>query len=239
MSDLPQLLPDLPLEVQYLILECSDWLQQSVLRQVCRTWQHYIDTSDTLLDDCYKTSVPQDPAGEEEPREGHPFIPRFHNIVEYRSAFVRTPTGFTPCILHKNENGEVVDWSPEADLTIYLSDPLLKPGTTGYIEGMDICGDMADVNADPNGVTLSYETLSTCSHGSVDSYLRDTCKGMAIVGRAINRKYFKTSLSWSRVDGNEIRLKLLIESESEACADEQAGALISQLSISQAPSESQ
>ncbi|KAK6499248.1 hypothetical protein TWF506_003875 [Arthrobotrys conoides] len=229
MSHLPQLLPELPLEVQYLILESSDWLQQSILRQVCKTWQHYIDTSDTLLDDCYKASV-------QEESERDTFIqkPQFHNVVAYRAGFVKTPTGFTPCIFHRNDAGEVVDWSPEADLTIYLSDPLLKPGTELYIDGMDVYAENSDLGNSNNGRIRFYGILSTCDHGSVASYLRDTCEGMDIVGGALNEgKYFKLSLSLAKTEGGDIRLKLLIEPECEAGTDEQAGSLISQLSISQ------
>ncbi|KAF3078880.1 hypothetical protein TWF569_002449 [Orbilia oligospora] len=224
----PQPLPELPLEVQYLILESSDWLQQSILRHVCKSWQHYIDTSDTLLDDCYKASVQ-----EESERNTFAQKPKFHNVVAYRTGFVKTPTGFTPCIFHRNNAGEVVDWSPEADLTIYLSDPLLKPGTELYIDGMDVYAENSDSDSN-NGRTRFYGILSTCDHGSVASYLRDTCEGMDIVGGALKEgKYFKVSLSLGKTEAGDIRLKLLIEPEREAGTDEQAGALISQLSISQ------
>ncbi|KAF3119764.1 hypothetical protein TWF703_003060 [Orbilia oligospora] len=207
----PQPLPELPLEVQYLILESSDWLQQSILRHVCKSWQHYIDTSDTLLDDCYKASVQ-----EESERNTFAQKPKFHNVVAYRTGFVKTPTGFTPCIFHRNNAGEVVDWSPEADLTIYLSDPLLKPGTELYIDGMDVYAENSDSDSN-NGRTRFYGILS-----------------MDIVGGALKEgKYFKVSLSLGKTEAGDIRLKLLIEPEREAGTDEQAGALISQLSISQ------
>ncbi|RVD81222.1 uncharacterized protein DFL_009096 [Arthrobotrys flagrans] len=236
MSHPPQFLPELPLGVQYLILESSDWLQQSILRQVCKTWQHYIDTSDTLLDDCYKASVPSSssPSSPSSSENGNIFdpAPQFHNVVKYRTGFVRTTTGFAPCIFHRNDDGEVVDWSPEADLTIYLSDPLLKPGTELYIDGMDVYAENAAANGNSSGKTRFYETLSTCDHGSVASYLRDTCEGMETVGHTLKEgKYFKVSLSLGKTKGGDIRLKLLVESEREAGAHEQA--LINQLSISQ------
>ncbi|KAK6338282.1 hypothetical protein TWF730_002347 [Orbilia blumenaviensis] len=239
------ILPDLPLEVQCLILESSDWLQQSILRQVCKAWQNYIDTSDTLLDDCYKSTVPCTDATDTTIQLFSP-TPQFHNVVNYRSGFVRSsrsptpsscaspsspssppsaPAEFTPCIFHKNAAGEVVDYSPEADLTIYLSDPLLKPGSELYIDGMDVYvkGD------DDNSYTT---TLSSCDHGSVASYLRDTCEAVEGVGRRIEGKFLKVELALGKTTGGDIRLNLFVEAEREAPMDERAGSLIGQLSIS-------
>ncbi|KAK6510025.1 hypothetical protein TWF481_004738 [Arthrobotrys musiformis] len=257
----PQILPELPLEIQYLILESSDWLQQSILRQVCKTWQDYIDTSDTLLDDCYKATIPpclphSPPSTSTTTTENDRTKlfnppPRLHNVINYRSAFVRTRMGFTPCIFHKNDDGEVVDWSPEADLTIYLSDPLLKPGTGLFIDGMDVISPSLEepgTDGNDNGKSRIryYETLSTCDHGSVASYLRDTVEGAEAVGRYLtNEKYFRVSLSIGKTEAGDIRLRLFVEPECAAGTydaeargsptDEQAGALISQLSISQSP----
>ncbi|KAK6517305.1 hypothetical protein TWF281_003964 [Arthrobotrys megalospora] len=215
------ILPEIPLEIQYLILESADWLQQSVLRQVCTNWRDYIDTSDTLLDDCYKaTTVHEEYEAHIDPK------PRFHNVIDYRSGFVRTPTGFNPCILHRNDAGEVVDWSPEADLSIYMSDPLLKPGTDGYIDGITIyC-------MDANGETTSYGTSDKCDDGSVASYLRATCRHMESVGHFIQGKYFRVWLSLRRTEAGDFGLKLFVQPEVEANEDQRADSLIGQLSIS-------
>ncbi|KAK6515937.1 hypothetical protein TWF281_004529 [Arthrobotrys megalospora] len=200
-SKLPAEFSNMPLEIQYQILDLiiADWLEQPLLRQVCRAWRDYIDTSRTAFLARYDdhlvlggTAKLDDP-------------PRFHRIIGYRSTLVqskKSPRKLIPCVIRKDESGDIVGVSREANLSMFLSDPLVKPTDLSdrictpkviTIEGAELHFSQAG----PGG---SAETGWNIGNGTVGSFLRHFSEEVdgifGVTGRGVRElsgewKYFK------------------------------------------------
>ncbi|KAK6515933.1 hypothetical protein TWF281_004525 [Arthrobotrys megalospora] len=104
------MLPDLPLEIQFLILEAADWLQQPVLSRVCRIWKTFIDASPVVFQNRYYN-------------EGS--LVNYHKVVGYRHGFFRSPgllSNRVPCILHRDAEGNITGSSPESEDLEYFNE---------------------------------------------------------------------------------------------------------------------
>lgn len=173
-STAPVKLSDMPLEIQYQILDpiIADWLEQPALRQVCRAWRTYIDTSRTAFLARYDDHLVLGGTA----RLDNP--PRFHRIIGYRSTLVQSKKSshkLIPCVLRKDESGDVVGVSREVNLSMFFSDPLVKPT------------DLSDRVCTPQIITIEGAELSFFGVGGGDAAATGWNVGNGTVGSFLRR----------------------------------------------------
>ncbi|KAK6515931.1 hypothetical protein TWF281_004523 [Arthrobotrys megalospora] len=82
---------ELPIELQYRILEVAEWYQQPVLNNVCSTWRHFLKTSPVAFLNRYSSDIPTRDLSKRDDNNSNPpaYRPRFHRIVTYLTHFAQ------------------------------------------------------------------------------------------------------------------------------------------------------
>ncbi|KAF3909949.1 hypothetical protein ABW20_dc0104543 [Dactylellina cionopaga] len=112
---------ELPLELQFLVLNSCDWEQHFNLSLVCKTWREYI-TSATASLKRYESILALHFYSESETRFERP---RFHRILKKFAYLVCRESSWQPCFVTGGPNSGT--WKLISEYPAILQDPLIWP----------------------------------------------------------------------------------------------------------------